>query len=185
MLYIYAFLYRVYLSLVSLFVSHSTDGMIHNYDSLLIIFSQVFQIRVSDPACIENEPHCYLDPEIQHPLFMECVDQALALCGEDGSPAHVKLVLEWSAESKNTIIADDNDLVEEHSSVRQLRTQSMQGGCPLSLEDCLNHYTKAETLSVEDAWRCPHCQQYLPVVKTLDVWSLPDILVVHFKRFRQ
>lgn len=116
---------------------------------------------------------------------MECVDQALALCSEDGGPAHVKLVLEWSAESKMSIIAVDKDFAEEHSSVKQLKTQSLQGGYPLTLEDCLNHYTKAETLSVEDAWRCPHCQQYLPVVKTLDVWSLPDILVVHFKRFRQ
>lgn len=116
---------------------------------------------------------------------MECVDQALALCSEDAGPAHVKLVLEWSAETKASIIADDKDLIEEHASVKQLKTQSLQGGYPLTLEDCLNHYTKAETLSVEDAWRCPHCQQYLPVVKTLDVWSLPDILVVHFKRFRQ
>lgn len=40
-------------------------------------------------------------------------------------------------------------------------------------------------MSAEDAWRCPHCQQYLPVVKTLGLWSLPDILVIHFKRFRQ
>lgn len=49
----------------------------------------------------------------------------------------------------------------------------------------MEHYTKAETLSAEDAWRCPHCQKYLPVVKTLGLWSLPDILVIHFKRFRQ
>lgn len=47
----------------------------------------------------------------------------------------------------------------------------------LTLEDCLEHYTKAETLSAEDAWRCPNCQKYLPVVKTLGLWSLPDILV--------
>lgn len=59
------------------------------------------------------------------------------------------------------------------------------GGAPLTLEECLRHYTKAETLTMDDAWRCPHCQQYLPVVKTLDIWSLPDILIVHFKRFRQ
>lgn len=59
------------------------------------------------------------------------------------------------------------------------------GNSSLTLEQCLEHYTKAETLSAEDAWRCPHCQKYLPVVKTLGLWSLPDILVVHFKRFRQ
>lgn len=34
-------------------------------------------------------------------------------------------------------------------------------------------------------YRCPECQQYLPVVKTLGLWSLPDILVIHLKRFKQ
>lgn len=33
--------------------------------------------------------------------------------------------------------------------------------------------------------RCPQCQRYMPVVKTLGLWSLPDILVIHLKRFRQ
>lgn len=61
----------------------------------------------------------------------------------------------------------------------------IKGDSTLTLEQCLEHYTKAETLSAEDAWRCPHCQKYLPVVKTLGLWSLPDILVIHFKRFRQ
>lgn len=61
----------------------------------------------------------------------------------------------------------------------------IKGDTALTLEQCLEHYTKAETLSAEDAWRCPNCQKYLPVVKTLGLWSLPDILVIHFKRFRQ
>ncbi|CAH1115954.1 unnamed protein product [Phaedon cochleariae] len=143
----------------------------------------VFKIRISDPACDDNEPPCHLDPQLEHPLFTEAVDQALALCGEDGGPPHVKLVLEWGAAEKAALIADDKDTVEEHASVKMLRAQAMHGGAPLTLEECLREYTEAETLT--DAWRCPHCQQYQPVVKTLDVWSLPDILIVHLKRFRQ
>ncbi|XP_065162140.1 ubiquitin carboxyl-terminal hydrolase 31 [Atheta coriaria] len=143
----------------------------------------VYKMRISDPAYNFNEPATYLEPSLEHPLFMEAIDQALALCSEDGGPPHVKLVLEWSADAKRTIIADDSELVEEHSSVKQLKTQALQGGAPLTLEECLRHYTKAETL--DDAWRCPQCQKYQPVIKTLDMWSLPDILVFHFKRFRQ
>lgn len=143
----------------------------------------MFKIRISDPACNDNEPPCYLEPHLEHPLFMEAVDQALALCSEEGGPPHVKLVMEFSPEAKASIIADDTDIMEEHFSVKQLRAQAMHGGAPLTLEECLRHYTEAETLT--DAWRCPHCQQYQPVVKTLDMWSLPDILIVHFKRFRQ
>ncbi|KRT86127.1 Peptidase, partial [Oryctes borbonicus] len=147
--------------------------------------SGIFKMRISDPACNDNEPPCYLEPHLEHPLFMEAVDQALALCSEEGGPAHMKLVLEWTAKAKSAIIADEIDVVEEHSSVKLLRAQALQGGAPLTLEECLRHYTKAETLTMDDAWRCPQCQQYIPVIKTLDVWSLPDILVVHFKRFRQ
>lgn len=80
------------------------------------------------------------------------------------------------------------DQFEEHYSVTQLRqgnSSDSNNTQPLTLADCLRHYTRAETLAAEDAWRCPYCQQYLPVVKTLGLWSLPDILVIHFKRFRQ
>ncbi|XP_066153397.1 ubiquitin carboxyl-terminal hydrolase 31 [Euwallacea fornicatus] len=143
----------------------------------------IFKIRISDPAWNETEPPCYLEPQLEHPLFMEAIDQSLALCGEDGGPPHVKLIMEWTESAKKSIIADDVDLIEEHSTVKMLRAQALQGGAPLTLEECLRDYTEAETLT--DAWRCPHCQQYQPVVKTLDVWSLPDILIVHFKRFRQ
>lgn len=89
--------------------------------------SQIFQMRISDPACNDNEPPCYLEPDLQHPLFMEAVDQSLALCSEEGGPPHVKLVLEWLPENVASIIADDGDLVEEHSSVKQLKAQALLG----------------------------------------------------------
>ncbi|XP_060522834.1 ubiquitin carboxyl-terminal hydrolase 31 [Cylas formicarius] len=143
----------------------------------------IFKIRIFDSAWNDNEPPSYLEPDLEHPLFMEAVDQSLALCSEDGSPQHLKLILEWTIDSKAIVIADDCDAVEEHSSVKNLRAQALQGGAPLTLEECLRDYTGAETLT--DTWRCSHCRQYQPVVKTLDVWSLPDILIVHFKRFRQ
>lgn len=58
---------------------------------------------------------------------MEAVDQALALCSEEGGPPHLKLILEWEQDAKSNIISDDTDLVEEHSSVKQLRAQALQG----------------------------------------------------------
>jgi ubiquitin carboxyl-terminal hydrolase 31 len=42
----------------------------------------------------------YLDPTLDHPLYMEAVDQSLALCQEDSGPAHLKLVLEWDSQAK-------------------------------------------------------------------------------------
>lgn len=41
-------------------------------------------------------------------------------------------------------------------------------------------------LSGDDAWECPHChKQQMGATKTIGLWSLPDVLVIHLKRFRQ
>lgn len=46
-------------------------------------------------------------------------------------------------------------------------------------------YTQAEQLGPEDAWHCPSCNRKQEVVKRLALWSSPDILIVHLKRFKQ
>jgi ubiquitin carboxyl-terminal hydrolase 31 len=58
-------------------------------------------------------------------------------------------------------------------------------GGTVTLEECFDLYTRAETLGVEDAWHCPNCNRKQEVVKKLGLWSLPAILVIHLKRFRQ
>jgi hypothetical protein len=47
----------------------------------------------------------YLDPTLDHPLYMEAVEQALALCEEDAGPAHLKLVLEWDLQGKERYLS--------------------------------------------------------------------------------
>ena len=37
----------------------------------------------------------------------------------------------------------------------------------------------------DDAYFCPQCNKKRQVVKKLGVWSVPDVMVVHLKRFRQ
>ncbi|XP_055379932.1 ubiquitin carboxyl-terminal hydrolase 31 [Condylostylus longicornis] len=140
--------------------------------------SEMFQIRLQDPSA---DPDTYLE-QVEHPLFMEIIDMALSVLSHDAGPPHIKLLLEWAEPDK--FFSDLTDPIVEHESVSSLKEKNINEGA-LTLEQCLEHYTKAETLSAEDAWRCPNCQQYLPVVKTLGLWSLPDILVIHFKRFRQ
>lgn len=46
-------------------------------------------------------------------------------------------------------------------------------------------YTQAEQLGPENAWHCPSCNRKQEVVKRLALWSSPDILIVHLKRFKQ
>ena len=53
----------------------------------------------------------------------------------------------------------------------------------LSLDDCLNEFTKAEQLSEDDLWYCPSCKEFRQATKKFDLWKVPDMLVVHLKRF--
>ena len=104
--------------------------------------------------------------------------------GEDGSPPHVKFVLEWDAPAKSQIINDDRDYIEEHSSVKLVQ-KSPEEAASVSLQECFGLYTKAEKLGQEDAWFCQACNRKQEVVKRMGLWSVPDVLVVHLKRFRQ
>lgn len=145
----------------------------------------LFNIRVADPAAtpIQDEHPC-IDPGVEHPLYTEQIEQALALCADDSGPQHVKLILEWDESTKDNIIQDDSDQIEEHASVKQLKTNSESCGT-VTLEECFELYTKEEILGAEDAWHCPYCNKKQEVVKKLGLWTLPDILVIHLKRFRQ
>ena len=53
------------------------------------------------------------------------------------------------------------------------------------MRDCLNLYTRQETLAPENGWRCPVCKVEVQASKKLELWSLPDILILHLKRFQQ
>lgn len=53
----------------------------------------------------------------------------------------------------------------------------------LSLIDCIKAFCKEEVLSQNDSWFCPNCKSYQPARKKLDIWSVPDVIVFHLKRF--
>ncbi|KAF7729447.1 CSN-associated deubiquitinating enzyme Ubp12 [Apophysomyces ossiformis] len=52
-----------------------------------------------------------------------------------------------------------------------------------TLADCLDEFTKEEQLGEDDLWYCPKCKAHQRATKKFDLWRLPEILVVHLKRF--
>lgn len=53
----------------------------------------------------------------------------------------------------------------------------------ITLEDCFVETGKREVLSEDNAWYCNRCKELRRATKTLEIWTIPDILVVHLKRF--
>ncbi|KAG0459822.1 hypothetical protein HPP92_022950 [Vanilla planifolia] len=69
--------------------------------------------------------------------------------------------------------------VHKHGSSLPKRSR----GEPLSLYACLDAFLREEPLVPEDMWFCPSCKEQRQASKKLDLWRLPEVLVIHLKRF--
>jgi ubiquitin C-terminal hydrolase len=53
----------------------------------------------------------------------------------------------------------------------------------LSLRTCLDEFVKSESMEGEDSWHCAKCKSLRKATKRLAISKLPDVLLIHFKRF--
>ncbi|KAM4674531.1 ubiquitin carboxyl-terminal hydrolase 43 [Amazona ochrocephala] len=140
----------------------------------------LFRIRLAGGSA----PCTYLSPQDPHPLCHPAIDRALQLSGA-GGPPHVKLTLEWDMSTKERLFGSlQEEVVQDAESVRlQQQAHGQQHSC--TLDECFQLYTKEEQLAPDDAWHCPHCKVPQQGTVKLSLWTLPDILIIHLKRFHQ
>ncbi|XP_056608481.1 ubiquitin carboxyl-terminal hydrolase 31 isoform X1 [Triplophysa dalaica] len=126
----------------------------------------------------------YLLPQEDQPLCHPTVERAYKSCGP-GGPPHVKIVVEWDKETKECLFGHtEEEYIPDAESVYLHREQHHQPQA-CTLAQCFQLYTKEEQLAPDDAWRCPHCRQLQQGRIKLSLWTLPDVLILHLKRFRQ
>jgi ubiquitin carboxyl-terminal hydrolase 8 len=53
----------------------------------------------------------------------------------------------------------------------------------VSLYQCLDYFVQEEVLEGDNAWHCPQCKTLCRASKALTLSKLPDILLIHLKRF--
>lgn len=79
----------------------------------------------------------------------------------------------WSSPEK--LVNDD---------LERERTENLENARkPVTLYDCLELFSKPETLGENDLWYCPQCKEHRQATKKIELWSAPDILTIHLKRF--
>ncbi|KAI8372436.1 hypothetical protein BD560DRAFT_394930 [Blakeslea trispora] len=57
------------------------------------------------------------------------------------------------------------------------------GPSSVSIYQCLDYFVKEEILDDDDAWQCPKCKALRRASKSLTISRLPDVLLIHLKRF--
>ena len=92
------------------------------------------------------------------------------------------LVAEW--ESSDVFNHEFDVSIEDESvaeALGQRGSEQKRNDERLTLEHCLGEYGNVETLS-ED-YKCDKCKAKGTTKTKVDIWRLPDILVIHMKRF--
>ncbi|MCA6493377.1 MAG: hypothetical protein IM572_11970, partial [Chitinophagaceae bacterium] len=56
---------------------------------------------------------------------------------------------------------------------------------PLNLQSCFENFTLEERLDKENMWYCPKCKEHKQAYKKMTIAKLPDIMIIHLKRFRK
>ncbi|KAI3638683.1 hypothetical protein MIR68_003181 [Amoeboaphelidium protococcarum] len=102
-----------------------------------------------------------------------------------------QLIMDFSAENKERLFGQISDgAIDGQSNSNghatsldsQNGTTSSSSG-EVSLYDCFKYFSTPEILGENDAWYCPRCKKHQQASKKMDLYKLPDVLVVHLKRF--
>ncbi|XP_061621358.1 ubiquitin carboxyl-terminal hydrolase 11 isoform X2 [Phyllopteryx taeniolatus] len=89
------------------------------------------------------------------------------------------VALDWDAETKKRFYNENEaEKYVKHSSMDIPQQQTT-----VQLQECIQLFTTVETLEEENPWYCPMCKKHQLATKKLDLWSLPEVLIIHLKRF--
>ena len=68
-------------------------------------------------------------------------------------------------------------LDQGQSGISQQKTQTT------SIYDCLQTFSQEELITNSNKWFCSHCKSHVPAIKKIQIYRLPEYLIIHFKRF--
>jgi len=90
------------------------------------------------------------------------------------------LYVHWKDEAEAAFDEAASKAMEHHSSV----SAGGAGAESLSLFDSFTKFNDEEQLGEMDMWYCNKCKEHRRAYKGMGLWKLPEVLVVHLKRFQ-
>ncbi|CAL9085118.1 unnamed protein product [Musa acuminata var. zebrina] len=148
----------------------------------------------ANKACLDSDESQLKDQELNcksessHKMHLQLVDENNAQVDLSSveNPimmpgSSIVLFINWS---KKDLKKYDTHHFENHPEVfKYVPAPKRTRGEPLSLYACLDAFLREEPLVPEDMWYCPRCKEQRQASKKLDLWRLPEVLVIHLKRF--
>ena len=118
-------------------------------------------------------------------------DEIRSFLGEDCAEKFLFLQLEWhnptDLEDGEGLLVHQNLFLafSDHKSLLDAiqEQRSQNGAKAVTLDQCFKTFTKPERLDDNNMWYCSKCKEHVRALKTMKLWRLPNILVVHLKRF--
>ncbi|KAG7521473.1 ubiquitin carboxyl-terminal hydrolase 11 [Solea senegalensis] len=89
------------------------------------------------------------------------------------------VAIDWDSDMKKRFYNEN----EAEKYVKHASMDVPQQQTTVQLQECIELFTTVETLEEENPWYCPVCKKHQLATKKLDLWSLPEVLIIHLKRF--
>lgn len=108
------------------------------------------------------------------------------------------LIIDWNDDAKDALFGGENkdgddirgkatylkpELLSDPEIMKRKSEWDSRRTKGVTLDECLDEFGKEEILEEQESWFCPRCKTHTRAKKKFDLWSTPDVLVVHLKRF--
>uniref|UniRef100_A0A0E0E7M1 Ubiquitin carboxyl-terminal hydrolase n=1 Tax=Oryza meridionalis TaxID=40149 RepID=A0A0E0E7M1_9ORYZ len=95
------------------------------------------------------------------------------------TPNRLLINVHWQ---QNAVGQYDTSMLKSLPEIHKLELIPKGNEDSVALHGCLEAFLKEEPLGPEDMY-CPCCKKHQQAMKKLDLWRLPEVLVIHLKRF--
>ena len=155
---------------VSCFILHSNE---ENDFRLIESAQKMLHIRIVDQLSNGNQIHegSILPRYSSMPI--------LNFLKDFSTDNYLFLFFEWiPGNNLQKKIYANAKFMNQSSSVQPFSENNFQ-----TLNQCFSTFSKPERLDEDNKWYCSSCKHHVRAMKSIQLWKLPNVLLIHLKRF--
>jgi Ubiquitin C-terminal hydrolase len=178
--------YPLFLSFSVTLTCRQVNQYIKNRLEYIIPESATFQVKLVENDGTPMPVFPNMLPSGQNSfssVIPDSEDIMTSFLNDDCAESYLFMKIEWiTTNNSSTMI--NFEKYTNHPSLNEaiLKHRSMLNKTP-TLDQCLENFTQPERLDEDNKWYCSRCKDHVRAEKKMTLWRLPNILVIHLKRF--